>query len=230
MYFGAENLHHTTTVVLWKRRVVSRKEFFFSETDILFLGKETCCLWEPDILSQNQNQTSCLWEPDILSLRTRHPVSENQTSCLWEPDILSLRKKHSVSGRGILFLGLLPPQAVLDPFRLIRPQKSILLFLGHSDVVKDIHIQDSEHLFLSASRDKTVKLWLLSNHGDGTGQSACSWTTYDHRKPVFAVDVIDVMRQAVSCDGSIHVSTFGNCVKQFISSYWLRCWNYDLVT
>jgi WD repeat-containing protein 81 len=77
-------------------------------------------------------------------------------------------------------------------------------------VVKDIHIQDSEHLFLSASRDKTVKLWLLNNHGDGTGQSACSWTTYDHRKPVFAVDVIDVMRQAVSCDGSVHVSSFQN--------------------
>ena len=79
-------------------------------------------------------------------------------------------------------------------------------------MVKDIHIQDSEHLFLSASRDKTVKLWLLNNHGDGTGQSACSWTTYDHRKPVFAVDVIDVMRQAVSCDGSVHVSSFQNFI------------------
>ncbi|XP_028396070.1 WD repeat-containing protein 81-like [Dendronephthya gigantea] len=83
-------------------------------------------------------------------------------------------------------------------------QLKLQTFAGHSDVVKDIHIQDSEHLFLSASRDKTVKLWLLNNHGDGTGQSACSWTTYDHRKPVFAVDVIDVMRQAVSCDGSVH--------------------------
>ena len=74
------------------------------------------------------------------------------------------------------------------------------------DGIKDLYIQDSEHLFLSASKDKTVKLWSLSNHGDGTGQSASSWTAYEHRRPVFAIDVIDVMRQAVSCDGSVHVS------------------------
>lgn len=84
-------------------------------------------------------------------------------------------------------------------------QLKLQTFTGHSDAIKDLCIQDSEHLFLSASRDKTVKLWLLSNHGDGTGQSACSWTTYDHRKSVFAVDMVDVMRRAVSCDGSVHI-------------------------
>lgn len=89
---------------------------------------------------------------------------------------------------------------------MLAKKNDVLFLKGHSDAVKDIHIQDSEHLFLSASRDKTVKLWLLNNHGDGTGQSACSWTTYDHRKPVFAVKLINVMRQAVSCDGSVHVS------------------------
>lgn len=86
------------------------------------------------------------------------------------------------------------------------PHRIFIIFPGHMDGIKDLYIQDSEHLFLSASKDKTVKLWSLSNHGDGTGQSASSWTTYEHRRPVFAIDVIDVMRQAVSCDGSVHVS------------------------
>ena len=91
----------------------------------------------------------------------------------------------------------------------------LIRFLGHSDAIRDLCVQGSEHVFLSASRDKTVKLWLLSNHGDGGGQSACSWTSHFHQKPVFGVDVIDVTRQAVSCDGTVHVSISHTIVYTF---------------
>ena len=77
---------------------------------------------------------------------------------------------------------------------------------GHSGPVRSVYVQDSEHCFLSASKDKTVKLWSLSNHGDGTAQSASSWTYYRHTRPVFHVGMVESVRQAVSCDGSLHVS------------------------
>ena len=77
---------------------------------------------------------------------------------------------------------------------------------GHSGPVRSVYVQDSEHCFLSASKDKTVKLWSLSNHGDGTAQSASSWTYYRHTRPVFYVGMVESVRQNVSCDGSLHVS------------------------
>jgi len=83
---------------------------------------------------------------------------------------------------------------------------SLLSPTGHSGPVRSLYIQDSEHFFLSASKDKTVKLWSLSNHGDGTAQSASSWTYYRHARGVFSVDMVESLRQAVSCDGSVHVS------------------------
>ena len=80
------------------------------------------------------------------------------------------------------------------------------IFLGHSGPVRSVYVQDSEHCFLSASKDKTVKLWSLSNHGDGTAQSASSWTYYRHTRQVFHVAMVESVRHAVSCDGSLHVS------------------------
>ncbi|XP_031561035.1 WD repeat-containing protein 81-like isoform X2 [Actinia tenebrosa] len=84
-------------------------------------------------------------------------------------------------------------------------QTKLQTFTGHSGPVRSIYVQDSEHFFLSASKDKTVKLWSLSNHGDGTAQSASSWTYQRHSRGVFTVDMIESVRQAVSCDGSVHV-------------------------
>lgn len=83
-------------------------------------------------------------------------------------------------------------------------QVKLQTFTGHSGPVRSLYVQDSEHLFLSASKDKTVKLWSLSNHGDGTAQSASSWTYYRHSRQVFYVGMVESVRHAVSCDGSIH--------------------------
>lgn len=78
--------------------------------------------------------------------------------------------------------------------------------VGHNGPARSVYVQDSEHCFLSASKDKTVKLWSLSNHGDGTAQSASSWTYARHTRPVFHVNMVESVRQGVSCDGSLHVS------------------------
>ncbi|XP_048586310.1 WD repeat-containing protein 81 isoform X1 [Nematostella vectensis] len=84
-------------------------------------------------------------------------------------------------------------------------QAKLQTFTGHSGAVRSLCIQDSEHYFLSASKDKTVKLWSLSNHGGGTAQSASSCTYYHHSRGVFAVDMVESVRQAASCDGTVHI-------------------------
>ena len=96
---------------------------------------------------------------------------------------------------------------------------------GHSAPVRSVYVQDSEHCFLSASKDKTVKLWSLSNHGDGTAQSASSWTYYRHTRPVFHVGMVESVRHAVSCDGSLHVSYHSvslrrGCLSTSIQTLW----------
>ena len=70
-----------------------------------------------------------------------------------------------------------------------------------------MYVAENEHYFLSASRDKTVKLWLLKNHGNGTAHLGCSRTYDAHRKAVFAVQGIESKRLVSSCDGVVHVSS-----------------------
>ena len=104
--------------------------------------------------------------------------------------------------------------------------------LGHSSAIRDFYIPDNEHYFLSASRDKTVKLWLLKNHGNGTAHLGCSRTYDAHARAVFTVQGIESKRLVASCDGVVHVS--GNlisCLKNvpiFISRRNLRIWTHLL--
>lgn len=81
-----------------------------------------------------------------------------------------------------------------------------LSFPGHSSAIRDICVADNEHYFLSASRDKTVKLWLLKNHGNGTAHLGCSGTYDRHARGVFSVQGIESKRLAASCDGAVNVS------------------------
>ncbi len=77
---------------------------------------------------------------------------------------------------------------------------------GHRSAIKSISVLDSEHLFVSGSKDKTVKIWSLYNEGDGTASLLPRLTYVGHQKPVTKVDVVN-QQNVVSCDGgSVHVS------------------------
>lgn len=86
-------------------------------------------------------------------------------------------------------------------FHQIRLQS----FLGHSGTTKCLAPLAGEDYFLSGSKDKTVKLWPLYNHGDGTKEVEPRLTYNDHRKSVFYVGQLEASQEVVSCDGTVHL-------------------------
>ncbi|RXN07686.1 WD repeat-containing 81 [Labeo rohita] len=86
-------------------------------------------------------------------------------------------------------------------FHQIRLQS----FLGHSGTAKCLAPLAGEDYFLSGSKDKTVRLWPLYNHGDGTREVEPRLTYADHRKSVFYVGQLEASQEVVSCDGTVHL-------------------------
>uniref|UniRef100_A0A672KL32 WD repeat-containing protein 81-like n=1 Tax=Sinocyclocheilus grahami TaxID=75366 RepID=A0A672KL32_SINGR len=86
-------------------------------------------------------------------------------------------------------------------FHQIRLQS----FLGHSGTAKCLAPLAGEDYFLSGSKDKTVRLWPLYNHGDGTREVEPRLTYTDHRKSVFYVGQLEASQEVVSCDGTVHL-------------------------
>eukprot|EP00061_Rhincodon_typus_P007802 g29853.t1 len=78
-------------------------------------------------------------------------------------------------------------------------------FTGHTGTIKSLSSLSGEDFFLSASRDKTVRLWPLYNYGDGTREMEPRFVYSEHRKSVFYAHQAEALQQVVSCDGSIHL-------------------------
>ena len=84
-------------------------------------------------------------------------------------------------------------------------QIKLQTFQGHNGSVKSIYVLDNENSFLSASRDRTVKVWSLRSSGDGTTTVNPQWTYGMHKKSVMSVFFMENINLAVSCDTSIHI-------------------------
>ena len=77
---------------------------------------------------------------------------------------------------------------------------------GHRGSVRCLAVSDTEHFFLSSSKDRTVKLWLLRNQGNGSAHISPYLTYSQHQKAVSHVELISTTENAISCDGTVHVS------------------------
>lgn len=84
-------------------------------------------------------------------------------------------------------------------------QIKLQTFEGHTSSIRALVALDNENSFISASKDKTIKLWSIRSFGDGSGRCKCQETYREHKKSIFSIVYLDSVQLVASCDSAIRI-------------------------
>lgn len=90
-------------------------------------------------------------------------------------------------------------------------------YSGHRGPVTRFAVLPSESAFISASRDKTIKLWSLSNRDNRSDVTQCNLTYVNHQKTIVGMEYVAITHQVASCGTNLHIwdPDTGYCVHEY---------------
>ncbi|GFR67396.1 WD repeat-containing protein 81 [Elysia marginata] len=84
-------------------------------------------------------------------------------------------------------------------------QIELQTYTGHTSSIRSLYTMDTENCFISASKDKTVRLWSIDSQGEGLTKQRCQFCYSRHKKSVFSVAYVESCRLVASCDSTVHI-------------------------
>ncbi|OQV18518.1 WD repeat-containing protein 81 [Hypsibius exemplaris] len=137
------------------------------------------------------------------------PQSSSTAEVICEEEALFIEAREGGSDRTLRGNWLAYWQHELGQGRRDEPwnikQIPLQTFSAHSGPVKSISVLDCEYSFMTASKDKTVRLWSIRNCGDGSLVSQSDGLYLDHKRPVTELRFLARERLAASCDGAVNL-------------------------
>uniref|UniRef100_A0A0K0FUH0 BEACH domain-containing protein n=1 Tax=Strongyloides venezuelensis TaxID=75913 RepID=A0A0K0FUH0_STRVS len=187
---------------------------------------------KPSLLSTSLSSTSFSSSPNISFLESQMNPLKSYNSVENSNETINLPSHNSLTSGTNLYdrisnesYSQLTSNYVLALEKIIESSPSLIDFhqiplstyQGHQGSIKRICIMDNENCFISASSDKTIKLWSIKSSED---ISQCQWSYKNHSKSLYDASIIANGGLIASTDGILNIwDPFKGCTLSTLDWY-----------